>query len=312
MTDKGESMRIRFWGVRGSIACPGPDTVIYGGNTACLELRFGEKQRLVIVDAGSGIRPLGNQIARNDSQNGPIRADIFLTHTHWDHIMGFPFFSPIYIPGTELNIYGPVTFEDEPLEEIVGGQLRYRYFPVMYSELSATIRYRHLVESRLDLGDGITVATKFLNHTLLCLGYRFEYQGKTLCTAFDTEPFRNFFTDIAMKDQPDPALIERGAAAAREENIKLNEFFNQADVLIHDAQYTKTEYESSKKGWGHSPMEDAIETALAAGVKKLVLFHHDPLRNDSELEALEKKYQQEWSSDELEIVVAREGMEIEL
>ncbi len=308
MNDK--QMRIRFWGVRGSIACPGPDTVIYGGNTSCLELRFGEQKRLIIVDAGSGIRPLGNHLTRNDLKNGPIRADIFLTHTHWDHIMGFPFFSPIYIPGTELHIYGPVTFEDEPLEEIVGGQLRYRYFPVMYSELSAKITYHHLVESRLDLGDGITVTTKFLNHTLLCLGYRFEYQDKVLCTAFDTEPFRNFFTDMAKLDDPDPALVERGAAAAQEERIKLSKFFNGADVLVHDAQFTRKEYEQSKKGWGHSPMEDAVETALAAGVKKLILFHHDPLRNDSELSALEEKYCREWASERLEIVAAKEGMEI--
>ncbi|MFZ5570849.1 MAG: MBL fold metallo-hydrolase [Thermodesulfobacteriota bacterium] len=303
-------MRIQFWGVRGSIACPGPDTVVYGGNTACLELRFGEMGRLVIIDAGSGIRPLGNQLTRNDLKNGPIQADIFLTHTHWDHIMGFPFFSPIYIPGTELNIYGPVTFEDEPLEEIVGGQLRYRYFPVMYSELSARIHYRHLVETRLDLGDGITVMTKFLNHTLLCLGYRFEYQGKVVCTAFDTEPFRNFFTDAEALGLSDPVLVERGAAAAGAETQKLINFYENADVLIHDAQYTKKEYESAKKGWGHSPMENAVEVALAARVKRLILFHHDPLRSDRELAALEKQYRASLGGKGLEVDMAREGMEI--
>ncbi len=305
-------MRIRFWGVRGSIACPGPDTVIYGGNTACLELRFGEQNRLVIIDAGSGIRPLGNQLTRHDLKNGPIRADIFLTHTHWDHIMGFPFFSPIYIPGTELNIYGPVTFEDEPLEEIVGGQLRYRYFPVMYSELSASITYRHLVESKLDIGDGITVTTKFLNHTLLCLGYRFEYDGKVICTAFDTEPFRNFFTDSSETDHIDPALIERGAAAANVETAKIIDFYKNADVLIHDAQFTKSEYESAKKGWGHSSMENAVEVALAAGVKRLILFHHDPMRSDAELAELEKQCRPAPGSSELEVAMAREGMEIVL
>jgi phosphoribosyl 1,2-cyclic phosphodiesterase len=119
--------KIKFWGVRGSTPCPGPDTVKYGGNTACIELRFGEENRLVIIDAGSGIRALGDYIMKNDLPKGPLKIDIFITHTHWDHIMGFPFFTPIYIPGTEINIYGPVTYEDEGLDEIIGSQLRYRY-----------------------------------------------------------------------------------------------------------------------------------------------------------------------------------------
>ena len=131
------SMKIKFWGVRGSIPCPGPKTMKYGGNTACIELRFPEVNRLIIIDAGSGLRELGNFMMANDLKKGPINTDIFLTHTHWDHIMGFPFFTPIYVPGSTIRIHGPVSFEGDTLEKIVGGQLTYRYFPVRQAELAA-------------------------------------------------------------------------------------------------------------------------------------------------------------------------------
>ena len=180
-------MKIKFWGVRGSIPCPGPQTVKYGGNTSCLELRFMNPERRIIIDAGTGIRELGNYMMTHDLPKGPIVAEIFLTHTHWDHIQGFPFFAPIYIPGTKLRVYGPVIYhEDETIENVVGGQLAYRYFPVRQEELAAEIEYIDLSESRLDLGDGIMLTTKYLNHPLLCLGYRFEYRGKVFCTAYDS------------------------------------------------------------------------------------------------------------------------------
>lgn len=304
-------MKIRFWGVRGSIACPGPDTVVYGGNTSCIELRLGKKQRLVIIDAGSGIRPLGNALMENARDDKPILAEIFLTHTHWDHIMGFPFFSPIYSPTTTLTIYGPVTFEDEPLEDIVGGQLRYRYFPVMYNELSAKIQYRHLRENVLDIGDGIVVRTKFLNHTLQCLGYRFEWEGRSVCTAFDTEPFRNVLSENIDAMSVDPVLAESGEAAARAETEKMRRFYAGADVLIHDAQFTAAEYEAAKKGWGHTAMEHAIDAALEADVKQLILFHHDPSRTDTALGAIEAACRERLpSGSRLTVAFAREGMEI--
>ena len=139
--------------MRGSIACPGPDTVKYGGNTPCIELRFEGTDRIIIVDAGSGIRSLGNYLTQNDLPKGPIKAEIFITHTHWDHIMGFPFFDPIYLSGTRLKIYGPVTYEEDSLNKIIGDQLSYRYFPVRHSELAAKIEYHQLRECVMDLGD---------------------------------------------------------------------------------------------------------------------------------------------------------------
>ena len=128
---------LKIWGDRGSMPTPGPDTVLFGGNTSCLELRF--DGRLVIVDAGSGIRQLGDQLMKTDIRKGPISADIFITHTHWDHIMGFPMFTPIYVPGTKLKIRGPITYEDDTLERVIGSQLSYRYWPVRQDELAAKI-----------------------------------------------------------------------------------------------------------------------------------------------------------------------------
>jgi phosphoribosyl 1,2-cyclic phosphodiesterase len=306
-------MRVTCWGVRGSIPCPGPTTVTYGGNTACLELRFDPDDRLIIVDAGSGIRELGESIMKRDLPRGPIRTKIFLSHTHWDHIMGFPFFTPIFIKGTSLEVYGPVTYEEDTLDKIVGDQLRYRYFPVRLEELQATIDYFQLKEGTKDLGGGLTVTTKYLNHPILVLGYRFEYQGKVFCTAYDHESFRNVF-DVKPDDPGyDAEAVKEGELAAREENEKVARFFQGADLLVHDTQYTQKEYLAKKLGWGHSSFEWAINAAHKAGVKHLVLFHHDPLRTDRELAALERSYRKAMEGKTtLRISIAQEGKTIEV
>ncbi len=305
-------MKVKLWGVRGSIPCPGPETVKYGGNTACIEIRF-DNDRLIIIDAGSGIRNLGNYMMQHDLPKGPMKTEIFMTHTHWDHIMGFPFFTPIYIPGTKLEIYGPVTYEDEGLDTIMGGQLRYRYFPITQAELSADIRYHQLKECVMDLGDGIKLTTKYLNHPILCLGYRFEHKGKIFCTAYDTEPFRNLFpTDPDAPGYDESAALE-GEEIAGEENQKIRNFFKGADLLIHDSQYTQKEYLPAKLGWGHSSFEHTINTAHKAGVKKLLLFHHDIMRTDSQLHALESFFSRKTKGKTpMEIAMAKEGMEIVL
>jgi len=303
-------MKVKLWGVRGSIPCPGPETVQFGGNTACLELRFGKEERLVVIDAGSGIRKLGESVIKQDLKKGPIKTQLFLTHTHWDHIMGFPFFIPIFIPGTQIDVYGPVTYEDEGLDKIIGDQLRYRYFPVKHSELSAELNYFPLREGTIDLGDGIFVTTKYLNHPILCLGYRFEYKGKSFCTAYDTEPFRNVFPTDPSQPGYDPVAAQEGEEAAREENEKVLRFFQNADLLIHDSQYTNKEYLESKLGWGHTPFETAINNAHKAHVKKLLLFHHDPNRTDDQLKELVDGYKRKiGGKSNMEIEIAQEGKE---
>jgi phosphoribosyl 1,2-cyclic phosphodiesterase len=302
-------LSVRFWGDRGSIPCPGPATVKYGGNTSCLEIRA--DKRLVIIDFGTGIKPLGDWLMANDFKNGPINADIFITHTHWDHIMGFPMFTPIFIPTSKLRIRGPVSYEDDTLESIIGAQLSYRYWPVRQSELSAQIEYSQIKETSLDLGDGLWVTTKYLNHPILCLGYRFEYKGKSIVTAYDNEPFRNLFPTDPADPSYDEDAAREGGIAAREENEKILRFFLGADILIHDAQYTAAEYEAHL-GWGHSSYEHAINAANKARVKKLVLFHHDPNRTDEQLGELEEAYVAKVrGKTNMALMMAREGLLLE-
>ncbi len=304
-------IKVKFWGVRGSIPCPGAKTMKYGGNTACIELRFPEVNRHIIIDAGSGIRDLANYMLANDLPNGPISTEIYLSHTHWDHIMGFPFFVPMYIPGTTIKVYGPVTYEDEPLEAVVGGQMKYRYFPVNMGELSSKIEYRRLKEDpRIDLGDGIILSTTIINHPITALGYRFSFRGAVFCSAYDTEPFRNLFVTDSNDPSYDELMAHEGEEAAREQNQVLENFFQGADLLVHDAQYTRQEYEKGKIGWGHSPIEEAIAAAHRAGVKQLALFHHDPERSDDQLDEMAKIYCTREGTESPRIFFAREGQEI--
>ncbi len=307
------SIRLTFWGVRGSIPVPGPTTVKYGGNTSCLELRFGKEDRLIIIDLGSGVRLLADLIMKKDLPRGPIKTSIFLTHTHTDHIMGFPFFTPLFIPGTHLDIYGPVTYEEDTLKNIVGEQLRYRYFPVRLDELRAEINYFSLKEGRQDLGGGLTVTTKYLNHPITVLGYKFEFDGKVLCTAYDHEMYQNVFDAKPEDPGYDEAAVKEGEIAAREENEKVREFYSNADLLVHDTQYTHKEYMAGKKGWGHSTFGSAIKSAHEAGVKHLVLFHHDPLRADQQLEGLHKAYTSAIrDKTHMKVSIAQEGKTIEV
>ena len=305
-------MKTKFWGVRGSIPSPGPEFVKYGGNTLCIELCLADPNRLIIIDAGSGLRLLGNELVRKQVPSEPLRADIFLTHTHLDHILGFPFFAPIFQETARLNIYGPVTCEDDSLEAVLGGQLSYRYFPVRQAELAAAINYINLKEGQYDLGDGLKLTTKYLNHPLLCLGFRFEYKGKICCTAYDTEPFQNLFATDPQDPSFDEIMAHEGAAAASDENLRLEEFISGADLLIHDAQFTQQEYDESKRGWGHAPIEYAIQTALRSRVGRLALFHHDPMRTDAQLDALAEKHAKFSESNSTEVFFAREGMVVEI
>ncbi len=306
-------MKIKFWGVRGSIACPGPDTIKYGGNTSCIEIRLQELEKRFIIDAGSGIRELGNFMLKNDLPKGPINSTIFFTHTHWDHISGFPFFAPIYIPGTRLKIYGPDFSKKDTLKEVVGGQLTYKYFPVQHQELASDIEYIGLKQGKVDLADeNLTVTTKYLNHPVLCLGYRFEYKGIIFCTAYDTEPFTNSFVTGPEDPSCNKKMVEEGESIAEKKRADMEKFFENADLLIHDAQYTKKEYLNSKKGWGHSPIEDAISSAKNANVKRLALFHHEPLYTDSKLDKLSETLCHKEYTGDMDVFFAKEGMEIDL
>jgi len=307
-------MKVRFWGVRGSIPTPGPDTIVYGGNTTCIEVRL-RNERVLIIGAGSGIRDLGNYLVMNDMKNGPLDIDLFVSHTHWDHIMGFPFFTPIFIPGNKIRVHGPVNIGDEGLEKIFALQMSHNYFPLRADELAADITYELLREGTFNLPDDVKITTKILNHPVIDLGYRIEADGAVFVTVYDTEPFRNLFDGNPEDDDYDEDAKNEGEKAAKMNNLRVMEFIRNADLAVYDAQFVNTEYRKSKIGWGHSTVEYVLENTIKAGVKRVALFHHDPMRSDKELALIEKIAKQRVAkikSRHMEVFAAREGLEVEL
>jgi CheY-like chemotaxis protein/phosphoribosyl 1,2-cyclic phosphodiesterase len=268
-------MRVRFWGTRGSIATPGPETNYFGGNTSCVEVTT-DDGNLLILDCGTGAHRLAGRLM--DSGKKPISANILLGHTHWDHIQGFPFFSPAFVKGNSVTIYGPQGSRGS-LRDVLAGQMEFTYFPIELNQLPAAITYHELTEGIHAIASA-RVATQFLNHPAMTVGYRIEADGVALVYLVDHEPFSD-------------ELWRAGAETGRIESIlhdgdqRHAKFMANADLVIHDAQYTPEEY-PAKKTWGHSTYEYAVQIAAAAGVRNLALTHHDPGHADGFVADIER------------------------
>lgn len=282
-------MRIRFWGTRGSIPSPGQHTVRYGGNTSCTELRA-DDGTLLIFDCGTGARGLGLHLLRER----PVRAHLLIGHSHWDHIQGFPFFVPAFEPDSEITVYAPPGFQ-QSLEQAMVGQMHYAYFPVKLRDLHSRIRFINIDEGVFRIG-GLIVETQYLNHTAPTIGYRISSGGTTVVYATDHEPF-----------------LTSGVGYMHPGDQRHIEFLSQADLVIHDAQYSTDEY-PQKLGWGHSTVDYATEVAIAAGVKRLALFHHDPTHDDVTLHRMEVNSRSHAAAlrSDIQVFSAAEGAEVHL
>ena len=289
-------MRVQFWGTRGSLAKPGPTTLRYGGNTPCVEVRTADRT-LVVLDCGTGAHGLGLALAASPEQ--PVRGHLLITHTHWDHIQGFPFFAPLFNRGNEWDIYAPGGLGQQ-LEVTLAGQMEYTYFPITLAQCGAAIRFHDLGESSFEIG-GVRVTPRYLNHPALALGYRLEADGAVLVYAVDHEPHA--------RDRAGPAA--GGRPPSHREDQRHVEWLAGADLVIHDAQYTVAEY-PQRTNWGHTPAEWAVDYAMAAGAKRLALFHHDPQRDDAALDRLLETCRGRAAGSGLDVFGAAEGQVVEL
>lgn len=277
MSNLPNQLTITFWGVRGSIPSPGAETVRYGGNTPCVEMRVGQER--LIFDGGTGIRMLGQSLLAEQ----PVEGHLFFTHSHWDHIQGFPFFAPAFIKGNRFHIYGAIAPNCSTMEQRLHGQMLHPNFPVPLQIMAADLRFYDLeVGQTIQIGDEIQVENRLLNHPGQAVGYRVSWRGCHAAYVTDTE------------HHPDRL----------DENVLY--LAQDADVFIYDATYTDEEYAAGKEGWGHSTWQEAVKLAEAARVKQLVIFHHDPLHSDDFLDQVADKLLQAFPGG----IMAREGLSI--
>src|SRR6516162_4936857 len=296
--------RIKFWGTRGSIAVPSPETLRYGGDTTCMELRADGE--IIVLDAGTGIRPLGIALDREFPRR-PNKPFLLITHAHWDHIQGFPFFKPAYDSKNEIRIFG-FDGAGATFREIMMEPMRSPFFPITMRELSARMDINKLNEMKFSLGK-LDIHAAFVNHPGVCAGYRIFTSGGSVAFLPDHEPYQ-FFLHEARGKQLSP---EQAKEIATEQHSALVEFLHGSDVLILDSQYTDQEYETHV-GWGHGSISSAVALALEADVQTLLLFHHDPNHDDEMVDTMVESGRELAikSGSHLEVAGAQQGSEIQL
>lgn len=272
------TMHVKFWGVRGSIATPSADHMKYGGNTSCVEVVIND--RIIILDAGTGVRLLGECLTRRG-----IKDYLFLqSHTHWDHINGFPFFSPIYREDVNIKVMAGHLSQLGGIKKVLSSQMCQPTFPVPFAELAANLSFEDFTSGdSFSLGDGIFVRTAPMKHPDGGTGYRIDFEGTSLCYVTDTEHVIGL---------PDKDILE---------------LIDGADLVIYDATYTDEEYPKFK-GWGHSTWQEGVRLCKAAGVGQLAIFHHDPSHDDAFMDGVAREARKAWPN----AFVAREGMSVEI
>ncbi|MDR3439313.1 MBL fold metallo-hydrolase [Telmatospirillum sp.] len=273
------AVKVKFWGVRGSIACPSPNHIGYGGNTSCVEIAYDDVN--VILDAGTGLRALGQDYIRRHIGSGVL----LVTHTHWDHINGFPFFAPLYLPGWKFRVLAGHLTAVGGIRSVLANQMNDPTFPVPLSALKAEMTYEDFRagDTLADLLPGLSVRTAALRHPNGATGYRLELRGKAIAYVTDTEH---------VPGEPDQTVLD---------------LIDGADLVIYDSTYTDAEF-PAKIGWGHSTWQEGIRLCRRAGVRKLAIFHHDPDHADADMAEIERQARQMWggaivSRDEMTLLV---------